>query len=84
MPSRGIAVRPVNDTAFLVPFVLAAEREAITFLQRHAWSEIDVVCDQHSRFVNAKEESLMPRSLRVIAKDGDDRSASFDFDVACM
>jgi hypothetical protein len=44
MPAAGVAVGPVDDAAFFVPRVFAAEANVVADLERfEAGSEVDVV-----------------------------------------
>ena len=78
-----IAMRPVDDAAALVPFVLAIELDRVAGLDRsNTIGQIDVVGHQH-RLPGSQlnYESLVPAPFVVVGKDPADAAASLDLNV---
>ncbi len=47
MPTCWIVMRPVEDSASIVPFVLTKDPDDRTYIERHTRGEINVVRDKH-------------------------------------
>lgn len=77
-------MRPVDDTAPLIPLILAVELDAISSLQSSdAARQIDVVCHEYSLpGGQANDESLMPAPTIVVGQDSRDVAAALDLSVA--
>ena len=76
-------MRPVEDAALRIPDVLAAELDRVALPQRlDAPGEINVVRDENREAVNVQKETLMARSLGVVAEQFRDRAGPFDRNVA--
>src|SRR5688572_14051477 len=73
-----IVMRPVHDAALVVPFVLAAELDEISFAQRlDARREVDIVRDQDSLAgIELEDEALMAVAEAVVAEDAGDTPAA--------
>ena len=53
-------MRPVDETAQVVPLVHAAHVDAIAHAERHAFGEINIVCDQQRpATANFDDETLV-------------------------
>ena len=77
-------MRPVDDSPFRVPFVLAFEGDGIAGAQvLDARGDVNVVRDQHrlSRR-KAHEEALMAASLVIVGKECGDPTFTFDIGIA--
>ena len=76
-------MRPVDDAAPLIPFVLAIELDGVAGLDRsNTIGQIDVVRHQHrlsGRQLN--DESLVPAPFVVVGKNLADAAASLDLNV---
>jgi len=76
-------MRPVDDTASLIPLIFAVELDQISSLQSSdAARQIDVVCHQYSLSgCQANDESLMPAPTIVVGQDPRDVAAGLDLNV---
>src|SRR5262245_6530696 len=79
-----VVMRPVDDAALVVPFVLAPEDDGVAYGQRfNARGDIDVVCDEEGLpGFERHDESLVPVALAVVAEDPGDSSRAGDLDSA--
>ena len=84
MLPAGVAVCPMNDATFRVPFILAPERHFISLAQAgYPRGDIDVVGDEQGLpRAKLKDETLMLTSIVVVGKDSLDHSPTFDLEVA--
>src|SRR5207253_512428 len=79
MPARRVVMRPVQDSAFRVPDIFAAELDHVSLAQGFdALCEIDVVRDQNRKAADVEEKALMTRTLRVVAEQLRHSSRSVD------
>ncbi len=71
MMSAGIVVGPMDDPAFGIPFIFAAETDfAADFQSVDARSQIDVVTDQNRQSIGqANDKTLMPGTAAIIGKN---------------
>jgi len=83
MAALRIAMRPMDDAASLIPFVLAIELDGVAGLDRsNTIGQIDVVRHQHRLpGCQLNDESLMPASFVVVSKDPADAATPLDLNV---
>lgn len=86
VPCGGVAVRPVQHAALIVPFILAIERDLVALAQAvNARRHIDVVCDeQRLPVVESKYEALVAAAFDVIAQHPLHNAAARDLHVAAL
>jgi hypothetical protein len=86
MTVPGIAMRPVDDAALRIPFVLAVELDRISRLERaEPAREIDIVRDQHCvPGSQANDEALVATALVVVSEDFGDAATALNLHVAAM
>lgn len=86
MALLGIVMGPVDDPAFVVPFILAVKRDCISNTQvLDAWREIDVVGNENRlalRDLNYKP--LMPDTFVIILQDLNDLPSGFDLKIRLL
>lgn len=63
-----VVVRPVNDTALLIPFVFAKEFDIVTLAQCvDAWGKINIVRNQYGMVsIKSEYKSLMAIAIVVV------------------
>jgi len=84
MPALRIVVRPMDDSTFRVPDVLAVKADTVANLESvDSRSDIDVVGDEHglSR-LKLNDESLMSRPIKIVWQKPAHRALAFDLYVA--
>ena len=60
-------MRPVNETAQVIPFVHAANMHPVAHTKRNTLGKIDIVGNQQgSAGADIQYESLMPRTVIII------------------
>ena len=73
-----IVVRPVNDTAAIVPLKLTKERYGIANPERrYSWCKIDVVRNEHrAAWRDFDDKALMATAVVVVGQNACDRTAA--------
>lgn len=72
-------MRPVDETAEIVPLVHTAHVHSIAHAQRDAFREIDVVCNQQRLAVaDIDNEPLVPRAIVIIGQQASHEAGHFD------
>lgn len=86
MLAARVVMGPVDGAAILVPFVLAAELDHITDLERrNARCDVDVVRDeQRLAGVQAQDEALVPIAVVVVRERSIDFARADNSDAALM
>jgi len=85
MPALRVMVRPMNDTAFFVPDILAVEANLVAFFDSiDSLCNVDVVCKQEClSWRKLNDESLVSRAVHIVWEDATYRSLAFDLHAAC-
>ena len=74
-----VAVRPVHESAEIIPLVHAAHVDPITHANRHAFSEVNVMRDQQGPAIaDVDDETLVARAVVVIRQKAADEARDFD------
>lgn len=78
-----IVVGPVEDSAFLIPFVLPKDPDHGALLDGDPWGQIDVVGDQNGVDrgvvgVDGEDEALVAGTIVVVIEEFDDTGGEFD------
>ena len=82
MASVGIVMRPVQDTTFFVPLVLAADSDGVAVFERGSIGEVDVMRDQkRATGREFDKEALMPRTLQIISQRLSDAAVDRDHEA---
>ena len=72
-------VRPVQESAEIVPFVQAAHAHAVAHAEWHAFSKVGVVGDQQGLAIaDVDDEALVPGAIMVIRQKAADEARDFD------
>ena len=72
-------VRPVQESAEIVPFVQAAHAHAVAHADGHAFSQVGIVRDQQRLAIaDVDDEALVPRAIMVIRQKAADEARDFD------
>ena len=72
-------VRPVQESAEIVPFVQAAHAHAVAHAEGHAFSKVGIVRDQQRLAIaDVDDEALVPRAIMVIRQKAADEARDFD------
>lgn len=68
VPTSWIAMCPMNDTTFFIPFVFAAKRDSLADSQIvNAWRQIDVVRNQHGQTARGfNNKTLVPAASVIV------------------
>ncbi len=77
--SERVVVRPVNEAAEVIPFVDAAELDAIAQPDGNSSGQVNVVCDQQRlSATEPDDEALMARAVVVILEQAYDAARVLD------
>ena len=72
-------MRPVDETAEVIPLVHAAHVDAITHAERHAFGEINIVCDQQCPAIaNIDDEALVARAVVIVRQQSPNEARDLD------
>jgi hypothetical protein len=84
MPTLRVMVRPMDDSAFLVPDILAVKADAVAYLKSvDSRGDVDVVCYQQClsrRKLN--DESLVSRPVQIVWQNSSHGALACDLYVA--
>src|SRR4051794_5351451 len=84
MPALWVMVGPVDDAAFGVPDVFAAETDAVAGPKPgDSWGDVDVVGKQECLAgCQFDDEALMTRAVCIVRENAAHHALTFDLDVA--
>ena len=72
-------MRPVHESAEIVPLVQSSHPHAIAHAERNSLGEVDVVDNQEGLVVaNIDDESLVRRPLVIVRQQAADEARDFD------
>ena len=74
-----IVVGPVNEAAEIVPLVQATNLHAVTHTERHAFCEVEVVCDQQGLpIADIDDETLVTGTVLIVGQQAADEASDFN------
>lgn len=86
VPPLWVMVRPMNNSALLVPDILAIKADAVAFLESlDSRGDVNVVSHEHclSR-LKTNDESLMSPPVQIIRQQPSHLALVFDLDIAFL
>ena len=61
-------MRPVHQPTEIVPLIHSAKHDSVADADRHAFGEVDVVCDQYrAAIAQLNNKSLVTRSIVIVS-----------------